>query len=229
MAKRNWSTEQHTIVAAPFAYRYLYSQLIQWGLRRLYNEFAWSYDLVAAIVSRGYWPRWIAACLPLLEPGMTLELGCGTGYLQRALALQLLQHVGIDRSPAMLHWARYKVKVSGRPAQLMCGDAQWLPVREHSFRNIVATFPAPYVLARNTLHEVKRVLQPDGQFLIVDNGLLTQQDAFGTAIDLAYRATLQSGRSDPRPALLRRAGFTVSEQWIEVEQSRVWVLRARVV
>ncbi|MBA3944025.1 MAG: class I SAM-dependent methyltransferase [Herpetosiphonaceae bacterium] len=229
MPDRNWSTEQQTIFAAPFAYQYLYSQVIQWSLRRLYNEFAWSYDLVAALVSRGYWSWWIAACLPLLEPGLTLELGCGTGYLQRALALRQLPHVGLDRSAAMLHWARHKVAVSGSPDQLVCGDTRVLPVQAHVVRNVVATFPAPYVLERSTLQEIKRVLQPDGQFLIIDNGLPSQQDAYAAVIDLAYRATMQSGRSDPRPALLRQAGWIVREQWIEVEQSQVWVLQARLV
>ena len=47
----------------------------------LYHHFAWTYDLVADIVSLGQWKDWVRTALPYLD-GCVLELGYGPGHLQ---------------------------------------------------------------------------------------------------------------------------------------------------
>ncbi len=76
--------------------RKLRRDFMLWSFERLYHEFAWCYDLVAAVVSGGYWSRWINACVPFLMGDRVLEVGCGTGYLQRELERQGIPHVGLD-------------------------------------------------------------------------------------------------------------------------------------
>ena len=201
--------------------RRLYGHALQWAFRRLYHEWAWSYDLVAATVSGGQWAHWITAVLPLLQPGPTLELGCGTGYLQRALALRGVPHAGLDRAMPMLRWARRKVHAAGALPRLVRGNALALPFPAAVFRNVVATFPAPYIFAPHTLREVRRVLVSGGQFIILDNGMLAGNNR-GAA--LAQRIALQSSHPDPRPALLARHGFAVQEHWLTVNASQVWAV-----
>ena len=100
--------------------------LVRWGFQRFYNEGAWTYDIVAALVSRGYWSGWILAVLPHLR-GRVLELGCGTGHLQAALAdEQGRAHVGLDLSPAMLRLTRRRLRRRGALTPLVRARGQAL-------------------------------------------------------------------------------------------------------
>ena len=199
----------------------LYRSLLRWAFRRFYGEFAWTYDTVAALVSRGYWRRWIEAALPLLCGDHVLELACGTGSLQRSMALHGIRAVGLDASPYMLRHTRRKLARAGVVAPLVRSYTQALPFPANSFSDVVATFPAEYILDPATHGEVWRVLQPGGQFVIMDAAYFTRRTAYTTAVDAAYRATGQVRRDDPRPDLLRQAGFDVCERWIDVDDSRV--------
>ena len=44
----------------------LWKRLVSFGFRLLYHELAWSYDLVAWLVSCGQWQNWGRAALPYL-------------------------------------------------------------------------------------------------------------------------------------------------------------------
>jgi ubiquinone/menaquinone biosynthesis C-methylase UbiE len=203
----------------------LYSQLLRWAFARFYREFAWTYDAVAALVSRGLWRRWIVAVVPQLQGAAVLELGSGTGYLQRALSEAGIAAVGLDASPQMLRLARRKVRQAGEHARLVQGRAQALPFPSERFSDVVATFPAEYILEPATLNEIWRVLRPGGQVLLVDAATFAQADAYSAAVELAYRATQQVRTTDPRPGLLTAAGFTIQEMWVPVQASRVQILR----
>lgn len=203
----------------------LYSRFLRWAFTRFYREFAWTYDLVAALVSRGLWPQWIVAVVPHLRGERVLELGSGTGYLQRALHQASIPAVGLDASFQMLRLARRKLAHAGGVPRLLRGYAQQLPFPATSFSDVVATFPAEYILDPATLCEVWRVLQPDGQVLLIDSAYFTQQDAYSAAVEVAYRATGQVRTNDSRPRLLQAIGFAVDEQWVDVGGSRVQILR----
>lgn len=203
---------------------HLYSRFLRWAFARFYQEFAWTYDTVAALVSRGLWRHWIVAVLPYLGDGPVLELGSGTGYLQRALDQATITAIGLDASPQMLRLARRKVQRSGGEARLVHSRAQRLPFAAERFSDVVATFPAEYILDPATLSEVWRVLRPGGQLLLIDSATFATADAYTAAIDLAYRATQQVRASDPRPRLLEAAGFTVYERWVGVRDSQVQLL-----
>jgi ubiquinone/menaquinone biosynthesis C-methylase UbiE len=201
-----------------------YQRLMRWAFARFYREFAFTYDTVAALVSRGLWPRWIEAAKPVLHGRYVLELGCGTGYLQRALAQSYIPAVGLDASPYMLALSRYKVERSGAVAHLVHAYAQRLPFVNETFSDVVATFPAEYILDPVTYAEAWRVLTPNGRLVLIDAAQLTHRDLYSAAVDAAYIATLQTRQIDPRPALMREAGFDVHETWAVVGNSRVQVL-----
>ncbi|MDP9316094.1 MAG: class I SAM-dependent methyltransferase [Chloroflexota bacterium] len=202
----------------------LYTRFLRWAFTRFYREFAWTYDVVAALVSRGLWQHWIVAVVPYLNGRSVLELGSGTGYLQRALHTQRIRAVGLDASPQMLRRARRKVEQSGSVPNLLQGRAQQLPFPAATFSDVVATFPAEYILERATLAEAWRVLEPGGRLLLIDAAQFAQQDVYSSAVELAYRATQQVRTEDARPRLLREQGFVVREEWVPVRASQVQLL-----
>src|SRR2546425_552052 len=118
-----------------------YIRIIRWAFDRFYHEFAWTYDAVAAAVSGGRWGAWGRSALPYLH-GRVLELGCGTGALQSALAGRMAAaSVGVDASTQMLDITMYKLNRAGRPIRLARALAQALPFLPTTFDSIVATFP----------------------------------------------------------------------------------------
>jgi ubiquinone/menaquinone biosynthesis C-methylase UbiE len=203
----------------------LYTRLLRWAFARFYREFAWTYDTVAALVSRGLWSRWIEAAAPQLQGTLVLELGCGTGYLQRALQRNGIAAIGLDASPYMLRLAQRKLDRAGGRARLAQSYAQRLPFPGHTFSDVVATFPAEYILDPATFAEIWRVLRPGGQVVLIDAAYFTRRDTYSAAVDVAYRVTQQVRAEDPRPRLLEAAGFAVRESWIDVGPSRVQILR----
>jgi ubiquinone/menaquinone biosynthesis C-methylase UbiE len=203
--------------------RALYRCLLRWAFARFYCEFASTYDLVAASVSRGLWRYWVESVVPQLQGDRVLELGSGTGYLQRALRRAGVWSVGLDASPQMLRLARHKVERAGSRALLLRAYAQQLPFPNSSFSDVVATFPAEYILDPATLEEVWRVLQPGGQVVLINSAQFTRHDAYSAAVAVAYRVTQQVGH-DPCPDLLRAVGFEVHLAWVDVKASRVQVV-----
>jgi ubiquinone/menaquinone biosynthesis C-methylase UbiE len=150
-------------VGAPGSF---YARLIRWGFARFYHEFAWTYDTVAALVSAGQWRNWTLTALKFAR-GATLELGCGTGYVQLALAqCHAGLRVGLDRSPSMIRLTRRRLQRSGFPASLVRADAGALPFASASFDTVLATFPSDYIAAEATIAEIRRVLRPGGTVAI---------------------------------------------------------------
>jgi ubiquinone/menaquinone biosynthesis C-methylase UbiE len=137
-----------------------------WACERLYHELAWCYDWVAAIVSLGAWGRWRRLVLDEAPAGWLVELGPGTGALMVEAARRGWMVVGVEHSPQMVRASARRLRRTPSHAQLVHGDARLLPLIDGCAECIIATFPAPYVLAETTLDEVARVLKPGGRLLI---------------------------------------------------------------
>src|SRR5574342_376957 len=76
----------------------------------LYHQFAFAYDLVAAIVSFGRWKDWILEVVPFVEGTRALEIGHGPGHLQRFLLNRNLVAVAIDESAPMNRLAKHRLE-----------------------------------------------------------------------------------------------------------------------
>jgi SAM-dependent methyltransferase len=167
----------------------LWYQLIALGYHLFYNQMAWSYDAVAWLVSKGEWRRWGQTVLAWLDGHHVLEVGCGPGHLLGDMVARGYQPVGLDQSAAMVRQASRKLARRDLYVPLVRGRAEALPFRDGSFDSVVMTFPAAFVVAAATRHEVWRILKRDGRWLAVDFARLTGGGLWARAVNLAFRLT----------------------------------------
>ena len=142
----------------------LIQRFMRFFFNLLYHPFAFTYDLVAAVVSFGRWKDWISAVLPFMKGTRILELGHGPGHLQRILLDRGLFAVAIDESAQMGTLARRRLSSSHRLTRAL---AQKIPFASESFDSILSTFPAEYIFDRQTLSEAHRVLRNRGRFIVL--------------------------------------------------------------
>lgn len=148
-------------------------RLYRWAAHRLYNEFAWAYDPVSWVVSLGHWDGWRVEALDHVPPdARVLEVGFGTGALLREMAARGFRACGLDLSPAMHRITTRKLRRRELRIPRVRGITQALPFAGDSFDAVIATFPAEYILAPETLRDVARVLSPGGRFVVA--GLVGQ-------------------------------------------------------
>jgi ubiquinone/menaquinone biosynthesis C-methylase UbiE len=209
-------------------------RLLRIFFRLLYHEMAWSYDLVASVVSLGRWHDWVSAALPFVDGPRVLELAFGSGRLQ--VALRQGHHTlvsGIDESRQMAHLARRRLHgLLHEDRLLIQARAQALPYRAHAFGSVVATFPTEFILDGTTLHEVQRVLVPSGKFVIVAAAWILSRQVLDRAAAWLFRSTRQSPQLPPTAAgadyatPLARAGFKTDIRCVQVRGSTVLILLA---
>lgn len=169
-------------------------RLVQFGFRLLYNEFAFTYDLVSRGVSLGAWRCWQRAALKYLALDadvIVLELAHGTGDLQLDLQSAGVRAIGYDLSPYMGDIARSKLLRHAVQPRLVRGKAQELPFQTAQFAAVICTFPSDFVTLPKTLKEVHRVLQPDGVFIIVPNAMMVGGGIIRRFLEWLYRVTGQ--------------------------------------
>ncbi len=206
-------------------YERLKTRLLRFGFHLLYYQLAWTYDLVAWLVSFGDWPAWRRAAALFLREGPSLELAYGTGGLMADLTARGLAPVGLDLSPTMARLARRRLLRRGLPSRLVRGRAQTLPFRDGVFANVIATFPTDFILAPQTLEAIARVLQPEGRLVIVVVGNLRGLGLLRRFVEWLYQVTGQ--REIPRPGLLQRlsvAGFDARWEEATVEGASALLL-----
>jgi ubiquinone/menaquinone biosynthesis C-methylase UbiE len=198
-------------------------------LNLLYHQFAWAYNWVAAVVSRGRWEDWVLTALPYLEGPLILETGPGTGYLQQALSRRGLSSVALEPSAQMLKRLRHL----GQLELALCnGYAQTMPFASAAFQQAVATFPTEYISDIRTLSEFRRVLQPGGLLVVLPVAWITGPSVVDRLAAGLFRVTRQAPPDTSRleqqlAAPLRSAGFQVSIVRQPLHDSLVLVMLAR--
>jgi ubiquinone/menaquinone biosynthesis C-methylase UbiE len=215
----------------------LIHRLLRFFLHHLYHGLAFTYDLVAALVSFGQWNEWILSVLPFIEGTRILELGHGPGHLQRILRDPSTSlraglgwiAVGLDESAQMGRVARRRLVRAGHAQpNLTRGLGQALPFRAETFDSLVATFPTEYILEARTLSEAQRVLRNGGRLIV-----LPAAWPGNPLLKWLYRVTGES----PSEALeivkakwsqpFVRAGFEVKVEILEVKSSLLLILLAQ--
>lgn len=191
----------------------------------LYHPFAFTYDLVAWVVSFGNWKDWVLSIAPHLEGTRILELGHGPGHLQRFLLDRGLDPVAVDESTQMGRLARRRL---GGNHKLTRGLAQALPFGADSFDTVVATFPSEYIFDGRTLSEVRRVLSNTGRLIVLPAAFPSNR-----FLEWLYKATGESPAAldeAVKEKLMKpfsQAGFVVQVQVRELSSSRLVLLLAK--
>jgi ubiquinone/menaquinone biosynthesis C-methylase UbiE len=197
----------------------------------LYHQLAWTYDLVAWLVSVGQWNLWVESVMPFLTGERVLELGHGPGHLQLLASQNGVDMTGLDLSPQMGRIAQRRILKHGCQPALVCGTGVLLPFRNESFSTIVATFPAEYIVFPETLAQIYRTLQPGGRFVLLPMAWLSGTSPFHRIAAWLFRITGQSVEVD-HPALekglslILEAGFSVKTKTIQHTHSSVLIVKA---
>ena len=119
-------------------------------------------------------PKALQAVIAWLEPRpdwTVVDIATGAGHVAKVLASHVRQVVVTDLTPQMLRTARRQLAAdTAANASFVLADAEDLPFLEDTFDAVTCRiaphhFPHPQAF----VHEVARVLQPGGRFLLVDN------------------------------------------------------------
>lgn len=195
-----------------------------WACERLYHELACGYDLASWLVSLGAWDDWRRLAVGAAQ-GRVLELGYGTGVLLTALAMEGRDIVGVELSPAMQRIAaRRSARHNIQPTQVRA-RAEQLPLAAGTFDTVVATFPAPYILADATLAECRRVLRPGGKLVIVGLWVQAPRNLLLRLVPVFYGAPAAAQTEQLRDHFAQ-AGLRTHLVWRPTARGEVAVLIA---
>lgn len=206
----------------------LFTRLLLFFFHLIYEPLAWSYDLVAWVVSLGRWRSWVYTALPELTGPRVLELGHGPGHLQLALHQKGVRAFGVDRSPQMGRLARRRLNHAAFTPNLVRASTEHLPFSPHSFDQLVATFPSEYIVLPTTLSESLRALTPLGKLVVLPVAWIRGNRLWDRAAAWLFKLTGQASAWDSRfSEPLRRAGFSVEEKRVSTSTSEIMLLLAR--
>jgi ubiquinone/menaquinone biosynthesis C-methylase UbiE len=202
------------------------AHVLRFFFKHLYTTFAWAYDLVAWTTSMGQWRTWQSAAYYDHLHSPILELGSGPGHLLVDFHRKGYQTVAIDASKQMARISMRRLRQQGFPPVVVHARAQYIPLPADTFANVVATFPSEFILERGTLDEIRRVLQPGGELVVIAVERITGQSIQDRVADWLYRFTGQAGDpGDQWKKPLEEMGFI--PRLDRVHQPRADVLRFR--
>lgn len=181
----------------------LMRRVVRWGLNELYTHFAFAYDAVSVLVSRGEWRTWTRAAIPFVQGARVLEIAFGTGNLHLDLYDAGFTPIGIDLSPNMHAVTQAKFRAQKRTMpRLARAHVQALPFSDASFSTLVMTFPPGFVYDSGAMQELWRVLQARGVLLWVDAPQFYPRDTPSRILSWLFQTT--GGCADPEPDEIAR-------------------------
>jgi ubiquinone/menaquinone biosynthesis C-methylase UbiE len=149
--------------------------------------------------------------------GEALDVGCGAGHLSFALAPLLGRVAALDPAPAMLDTVRAAAAAQGLGGiSTHRGSAEALPFEDASFDLVATRYSAHHwVRLDKALREMRRVLRPGGNLLVIDvegdgNALL---DSHLQALELLRDFSHVRDRTAREwRGLLAEAGFKLAQE-----------------
>jgi ubiquinone/menaquinone biosynthesis C-methylase UbiE len=132
----------------------------------LYDETAEDYAAVFDDIALRIfeWP-WIRKLVEAYRPRSLLDLGCGNGYLAKALGGSVPELYALEPSPVMCAIAEQNL---GGGAARSQGAAEAMPFEDRGFDMVVSLLSFRYMVWDRALDEIRRVLKDTGIFILVD-------------------------------------------------------------
>ncbi len=144
-------------------------------IENMFDGIAGKYDFLNRLLSFNIdvvWRKKVIQLLKPYKPQRILDVATGTADLAIALvALKPISVIGIDISAGMLEIGRQKIakKALQYQIQLQKEDSENLPFESNSFDAITVAFGIRnFENLQKGLLEIYRVLQPEGQFVILE-------------------------------------------------------------
>lgn len=141
----------------------------------VFRSVAPRYDLMNDVLSGGLHRLWKAFAVrhAQVRPGMrVLDVAGGTGDLARAFARQVGpsgQVILTDINDAMLAEGRDRLLDEGLAIAAVRCDAERLPFADRSFDRVIVSFGLRNMTHKDrALEEMRRVLRPGGQLLVLE-------------------------------------------------------------
>lgn len=205
--------------------------LLRLFFRLLYNEFAWTYDLVSWTVSIGQWRTWQRQVIPHLAGNRILEIAHGTGNLQIDLLAAGHKPIAFDLSPHMGRIAQRKLARRNLHPPFVRGAVQALPFTANHFTSLVSTFPTEFISDPAAVQEFYRVLAPGGRLVCVPGATIIPGHLADRLAKWLFDVTGQSASPEqgwpPRLfQVYRAAGFKLKIETIKLPRSLVWIILA---
>ena len=144
----------------------------------IFAKIARRYDRINRILSLGQERHWRSIGVEMLEPGVVLDLGCGTGDTDFGSR----EVIGLDPVIEMLQLSPVEAKV------VAVGEA--IPVRDGAVDGVFSGFVFRNLTSVDrTLEEMERVMRPGGAAVVIDlsrpqNRVLRAVHRLATAIVL---------------------------------------------
>lgn len=144
-------------------------------VRSMFNNIAETYDFLNHFLSFGidyYW-RWKAIKkLKPFQPKLILDMATGTTDFALSAQKNLnAKVIGIDLAESMLHVGMKKLrsKEKTEEIQLVCGDAENIPVSSNMFDAATVAFGVRnFENLTKGLSEICRTLKPEGNLIILE-------------------------------------------------------------
>lgn len=104
--------------------------------------------------------------------GKALEIGFGSGLNLPFYPQSVIHLTAVDINPGMEKFARKVMAASQVKTDLLVINGEELPFEDKSFDTVVSTWTLCSIeKIDQALREIRRVLQPDGQFIFIEHGL----------------------------------------------------------
>ena len=142
----------------------------------MFNQIAGRYDFLNRFLSARVDLRWRKKAIRLLKnsrPSRVLDVATGTAdmAIRACRSMEGLQVTGIDISEGMLEIGRKKVEKEGLKdrIKLQTGDSEAINYSENTFDAVMVAFGVRnFENLEKGLAEIRRVLKPGGQLIILE-------------------------------------------------------------